>query len=171
MKRTSTFLPVVIACVLMSCNKNNEATTTVTTANAKTYAEIEKASWLLGSWGNTSPEGILSEKWIKTNDSILHGESYFVVNKDTVFSENIQLEEADGKLAYIVTMPGQNNEKPVRFDMTVHTDKQIVFENPAHDFPNKIAYNKITNDSLVAEISGLQKGKPTSETFIMAREK
>lgn len=30
----------------------------------------------------------------------------------------------------------------------------MVFENPAHDYPNKIVYQKVGNDSLVAEIFG-----------------
>ena len=45
-----------------------------------------------------------------------------------------------------------------------------MFENPGHDFPKKISYTKITNDSLVAEISGQQQGKPASEKFAMKKK-
>jgi hypothetical protein len=74
-------------------------------------------------------------------------------------------------MAYTVTVPDQNDAKPVRFEMTSITDKQVVFENPAHDYPNKIVYNKTAEDSLIAEISGLKKGKPASEQFRMTRQK
>lgn len=157
--------------ILSSCGKkeNTEAETSTT---AEEPNEITKAEWLLGSWGNTSAEGELSENWEKVNDSVMHGESYFVVGgKDTVFAETVELTSENGKLAYTVTVPGQNDEKPVRFDLTSSTENQLVFENPQHDFPNKIVYNKIPSDSLTAEISGMQKGKPASELMAMKRIK
>jgi hypothetical protein len=172
MKQTITLL--VAALLLLSCKKETTATVveTTETAQTKTYANLEKANWFLGEWGNTSKEGALTERWKKENDSVYHGESYFVVGgKDTVFAEHISLEDANGKLAYTVTVPNQNNGEAVRFDMTSVSDSQIVFENPKYDFPNKIIYNKVGTDSLVAVISGIQKGKPATEKFAMKKNK
>lgn len=139
-------------------------------ANSPTYEQLEKAQWFIGTWGNTSTEGELTESWRKENDSVFHGESYFVTGgKDTVFAEHVKLQEATGKLSYIVTVPNQNNAEPVQFDATSVTDTQIVFENPKHDYPSKIVYKKVGNDSLVAEIFGIQKGKPASEKFAMKK--
>ncbi|MXN90249.1 hypothetical protein GR160_03335 [Flavobacterium sp. Sd200] len=165
-------LPIsVVCCMLASCSKAKNETIVPEKQQTKSYPSLEKANWLIGNWGNASSEGVLTEFWKKTNDSVYHGESYFVVKSDTVFSENIELEETNGKLAYVVTVPGQNNEKPVRFEMTSIAGDSIIFENPQHDYPNKISYKKITNDSLVAKIAGIQNGKPTSETFTMKRQK
>ena len=132
---------------------------------------LQQAGWLIGTWENSSEIGDFTEIWTKANDSVYKAESYVVKRNDTLFSEFIKLEEVHGKLAYIVSVPGQNNEKPVRFEMTSGTDKEMVFENPEHDFPNKITYIKITDDSIVAIISGMQKGKPTKEEFPMKRKK
>jgi hypothetical protein len=173
MKRNFTLLAAALVCAaFVSCkDKTAEAETPAETPEAKTYAELEKANWFLGNWGSTSPEGELTERWQKVNDSVYKGECYFVVGgKDTVFSEAVDLVEEAGKLTYIVTVPGQNNEKPVPFVMTSGNDTQIIFENPAHDYPNKIVYNKITNDSILAEISGIQKGKPKSEQFPLKKQ-
>lgn len=171
MKTKITFLPVVVMALLATSCAEKKTEAVSETKTEKHYESLEKASWLIGKWGNTTPEGALSEFWEKKNDSTYHGESYFVVGgKDTVFSESIELTEANGKLAYIVTMPGQNNEKPVRFDLTSGDENSMVFENPAHDFPNKITYKKVSNDSLVAEIHGTQNGKRASETFAMKRQ-
>lgn len=154
--------------LLASCNKEAKKEAV---AETKTYDQLEKASWLLGEWGNKSPEGELTERWKRENDSVFKGESYFVTgDKDTVFAETIVLDETDEKLAYTVTVPDQNNAKPVRFKMTSITDGQIVFENPKHDFPAKITYKKIGNDSLKAEISGMRDGKPSSEIFAMKKQ-
>jgi len=158
----------VITLTMLSCKKTPE---TVTKEPNK-YTELEKASWFLGEWANTSKDGELTERWKKENDSVYHGESYFVVGgKDTVFAEHVRLEEANSKLAYIVTVPDQNKALPVRFEATSATLKQIVFENKQHDFPTRIVYNKVGNDSLVAEISGTKNGRPASETFKMKKRK
>jgi len=173
MSKTITFLSAAVVCgAAFSCTGKKETGTTgaETAPAAKTYPQLGKAAWLIGSWGNTTPDGILTERWNKENDSVYLGESYFVVGKDTVFSESIQLEESNGKLVYNVTVPGQNNGQATPFELTSSSDSQMVFENTKHDFPNKIKYNKINNDSLVAEISGMQKGKPATETFAMKRQ-
>ncbi len=172
MKRSITLVTSAVVLLLaVSCKEQAKSEAEPKQpAPAKTYSNLEKANWFLGEWGNKSAEGELTERWKKQNDSVFHGESYFVVgSKDTVFAEHVQMEEANGKLAYTVTVPGQNNEKPVRFEMTSGDDRQIIFENPKHDYPNKIVYNKVGSDSLVAEIFGIQKGKPASEKFRMKR--
>jgi len=172
MTKTTLLTATLFCSVLFSCKKENTETVTATSqSNAKHYKDIEKMNWLLGEWGHTSKEGALAENWIKDNDSVYKGESFFIIEKDTVFSEYINLAEANGKLTYTVSVKGQNDEKPVAFTMTSSNDKTTVFENTEHDFPNKITYNKINNDSLVAVISGIQKGKPATETFAMSRKK
>jgi hypothetical protein len=47
----------------------------------------------------------------------------------------------------------------------------LVFENPKHDYPKKITYTQITEDSLEAEISGILEGKASSEKFSMKKIK
>lgn len=167
MKTNLTIATAMACAVLFSCkDKINEPGSV---PQVKKYAELEKAGWLIGKWGFNSSEGNLSENWVKVNDSVYNGESYFVIGKDTVFAETVVLAEANGVLAYTVTVPGQNEEKPVRFAMTSGNGSEMVFENPAHDFPSKITYKKISNDSLVAEISGKKNGKAASEMFPMGR--
>lgn len=154
--------------LLTACNKETKEEAG---AETETYSQLEKASWFLGEWGNKSPDGELTERWKKENDSVFKGESYFVVGgKDTVFAETIVLDETDERLAYTVTVPDQNNAKPIRFEMTSITDNQIIFENKKHDFPSKITYNKIGNDSIKAEISGIKDGKQASEIFAMKKQ-
>jgi hypothetical protein len=118
------------------------------------YTELEKANWFLGRWENKTPEGTFSEEWKVENDSVLKGESYFINGKDTLFAETVRLEQQKKDLFYIVTVPNQNEEKPVAFKLTSSTADYLVFENPEHDFPKKITYKLVTRDSLYAEISG-----------------
>lgn len=131
--------------------------------------KIKKTDWLLGKWENKVDEGVLSENWKRLNDSTFQAESFFIKEKDTLHFESITLQQKGEELFYSATVKGQNNDKPVTFKMTSETDKKLVFENPKHDYPQKITYSLINKDSLVAEISGIQLGKPSSEKFGMKK--
>jgi hypothetical protein len=130
---------------------------------------IEQAHWLLGTWKSKATDGDLTEIWKKMNDSVYVGESYVVVKTDTVFYESIRLMKKNKKWNYVVAVKNQNNEQPVSFEMKRLTPTQIVFANPTHDFPSTISYTQITQDSMMAEISGLIKGKQQSQHFYMKR--
>lgn len=162
MKKNTLLLGLLAFGILVvSCEKKAE----------KQPGQITKAEWFLGDWENKTPQGELSESWQKANDSTYNGASYFIKGKDTLFAESVVLSEKNGEVLYTVTTKGQNNDLPVAFKMTTATANQIVFENPAHDFPTKISYKLVNKDSIVAEISGKQEGKATSETFAFGRKK
>ena len=133
--------------------------------------KIKAARWLLGNWENNSADGNLSETWKKINDSTFQAQSYFIKEKDTLHFETITLQQKGEQLTYSAAVKGQNEDKPVSFKLTTGTEKQLVFENPKHDYPQKISYAQITPDSLVAQISGMQQGKPSSEQFSMKKTK
>ncbi|KGO78865.1 hypothetical protein Q763_16410 [Flavobacterium beibuense F44-8] len=157
-------LITAVGCLLFTACKENRETKT------KTYTELEKAEWVLGQWVNKSHDAEFSETWMKENDSVYAGESYFIRNSsDTLFAETMKLAETNGKLNMIITVPNQNDEKPVGFEMTSANDTLLVFENPAHDFPTKITYRKVNKDSLLAEISGLKEGETVSQKFPFKR--
>ena len=133
--------------------------------------KIKVARWLLGNWENKLADGKLSETWKKVNDSTFQAQSYFIKEKDTLHFETITLKQKGEELTYNAAVIGQNGDKPVTFKLTNLTEKQLVFENSKHDYPKKISYTQITEDSLVAEISGILAGKPSSEKFSMKKIK
>lgn len=131
--------------------------------------QIEKAQWLIGTWENKTAKGTLYESWTKAADKQLSGKSYMLKDKDTIAFETVKLAEEQGRLYYIPTVKNQNGGLPVRFKLKTLSDKQMVFENPEHDFPQVITYTQITEDSLVAEISGMLKGQINRRIFPMRR--
>ncbi|MET0759371.1 MAG: DUF6265 family protein [Flavobacterium sp.] len=170
MKKTISLLSTVaLTAVFISCQKKDN-TETLAEPTPKTFAQIEKASWLVGEWGNTSKEGVLTETWTKENDSTFLGKTYFITGKDTAFTESIQLMQKKDQLLYIPTISDQNEGKHVTFTLTTSSDNQLVFENKEHDFPQKITYNKISNDSIIAEISGIKDGKKSTESYPMKKK-
>lgn len=160
------YIPALLfSLTFISCKENPKEEK----ATDKTPLNIRKAEWLIGDWGSSSKDGDMTEHWHRVNDSVFKGESYIITAKDTLFAEVMVLDDVAGKMAFTASVPGQNEEKPVRFEMTAITDKEVTFENPAHDFPTKIVYTNPTPDSLVAIIYGKKDGKAISETFKMKR--
>jgi hypothetical protein len=73
-------------------------------------------------------------------------------------------------LIYSPTVKGQNNDESVDFKLSSESENTFVFENPKHDYPQKIVYKKVNENSLVATISGMQQGKQSSESYPMKKK-
>lgn len=157
MKKTVLLLVIV---VLSSCNPKEET---------KKFPLLEQAEWFLGEWKNQSKDGDFTEKWEKLSDSTYMGVSYIIAKKDTVFYENVVLEQKNDSLFYNVSMD-KNKEEVTAFHLTQATKDKLTFENAKNYFPNKIIYQRIQPDSIVATIEGKVNGKPTSETFPMKKK-
>ena len=91
------------------------------------------------------------------------GSSRTVAAGKTVLTEHIQIREKDGQLAYIVTIG--MGAKPVVFKQIKSTDSEVIFENPEHDFPQRIIYRRRGADSLIARIEGTRGGQPGGVDF------
>lgn len=156
MKKTISILLIISA--FYSCNK------------ATKENKIAVANWLIGKWENNSNQGNLIETWEKVNDSTFSGTAFFIKEKDTLHFEKMQVLDTVDNLFYIATVQGQNNEMAVSFQLTNSTPKQLIFENSKHDYPQKIIYNQISNDSMVVTISGIQQGKTSTESYPMKKK-
>jgi hypothetical protein len=154
-------LIIAISLLLISCQNKAE----------REFEKLEKMNWLIGQWENKTPEGYLTETWTKDNDSTFSGKSYFIVKeKDTVHFESIVLMQVNDDLIYQPIVKGQNEDQPVDFKLTSETENSFSFENPKHDYPQKITYKKNNDKSLTATISGVQQGKQSSESYPMTKK-
>lgn len=153
---------VIVVCVLfISCQNTSD----------KNFKQLEKMNWLVGQWENNTSNGLLTETWKKDNDSTFLGESYFINNKkDTVHSESIILKQLKDELIYSPTVNGQNNDESVDFKLSSAIENSFSFENPKHDYPQKIVYKKVNENSFVASISGMQQGKQSTESYLMKKK-
>ncbi|MCW3123006.1 MAG: putative lipoprotein [Flavipsychrobacter sp.] len=170
MNRYTSIIPIIVCCLAAAACNN--AVNNKTTSNEKVVSgNIANAAWLVGKWQKAIDSGVITETWSKKDDSTYTGTGYFIKGGDTLFSENIVLEQKGTNMYYIPTVKGQNNDKPIPFTLTSMSDKVMVFENPAHDFPQKISYTRVGDDSLLAEVSGVDHGQVHTEPFAMARVK
>lgn len=165
--KSTPILTAVLSFFLLCCILQNKQKTEI--SKTKNNQAIEKAQWLIGNWHNKLAKGLLIEVWNKENDSTLVGQSYFIAGTDTLSIENIRLEQRNGKLSYVPIVRDQNYGQAVYFTLTRSTDSLLVFENPKHDFPQKITYQLLANDSLLAEVSAIAEGKLKSQSFSMGK--
>jgi hypothetical protein len=130
----------------------------------------EQMKWVAGIWKISSGNNSIVEQWTITNDSMLTGKSFFVKDgKDSIQQESLELSFRNGNWNYISTVAGQNNNQPVYFKIIFLKGAEFIAENPAHDFPQRIAYRRIKNQ-LFASIEGRNNGKYGKKNFDFTTE-
>lgn len=136
-------LILVVCLLLISCSGNK--------------ITISDFVWLEGKWEGTSEEMSFFEEWSSLNGNSMNGKGGAISGPDTVFSESIKIEQRGEEVFYIPSV--KENEGAVDFKFTGYKSDSIVFENPLHDFPQRIVYFRLPNNKLYACIDGLNAGK------------
>ena len=102
---------------------------------------IAAFKWLEGDWEMPRRKGgVLVESWKIKDSKTMRGGSMRIVEKDTTLQESIRLFYKDKQFWYVSTVPDQNEGKPIAFKMVRAEAGKYVFENPKHDFPQRIIY-------------------------------
>lgn len=112
---------------------------------------------LMGDWIDSisEPGAVIHEQWQRTDDGFHSGLGFVMVEQDTVFIEHLSLAcDSIGAVSYDVRVPSQNEGGTVRFPLTACIGDSMVFENPAHDFPQRIVYAFQANGDWIARVSG-----------------
>lgn len=131
-------------------------------------SQMEMLSWIVDRWISTDGETNSYEHWEKAGDNLFVGGSETVKNGDTVFAEKLKIELIEGTVYYIADV--SHNLAPVRFKLTQINENSAVFENPEHNFPQKISYRLVDGTTLHAAIEGpSRKGEWKKIDFIMNR--
>jgi len=77
-------------------------------------------------------------------------------------------EDTDGKVYYVAKPSGQAEAS---FKLIKSTPTESIFENPEHDFPQRIIYRHESDGSLLARIEGTIQGNQKGVDFPMKRVK
>lgn len=146
---------VAVASLIMACNSEVESNETGEVAVNNTLAPM---LWLEGTWideatfGFKQPPQHLHETWKVYPDSI-SGIGYNVQGGDTNVTERIAIMVVNDKLTYVAR---PNNQAMVTFTLQSSSNNEWVFENKANDFPQRLIYKKLPNDSLSVTLEGIQ---------------
>jgi hypothetical protein len=124
-------------------------------------------AWLAGCWASVNGEAGSGEQWMPPAGGTMFGVGRTVKRGATVEHEFLQIQlNREGTLVYIASPSGQ---RPTTFTATSVSESSVTFENPQHDFPQRVIYRLIDGDRLAARIEGVQEGAPRSVDFPLQR--
>jgi Domain of unknown function (DUF6265) len=135
----------------------------VSTASAANLTDFEK---LGGCWENRNSGQVYEEQWMRPAGDMMLGMSRTLKDGKAVTFEFVQIQtRADG--TFYIASPSK--QEKTEFKLTSFDNNVAVFENPDHDFPQKVVYKFLGEDSLEAWIEGTQHGKSSKVEFPMTR--
>jgi len=135
-------------------------------AAAPEGASIQKLSWLAGCWEGGQGELRIEEQWMAPRGGAMLGMGRTVKGERLVEYEAMIIREEPARLTFTAKPSGQQEAS---FGSIELTDASVVFENQAHDFPQRVIYRRQGDGSLLARIEGTQNGKLSGVDFPMRR--
>ena len=133
----------------------------VTVEGAPQGNAIQQLAWLQGCWETTSAGRTVEELWTAPRGRSMVGLSRTVRGEHLAEYELIVIRERGDRLVYIAHPSGQ---PAAEFLSTSLSDASVVFENPGHDFPQRIGYRR-QGPSLQAWIEGTKDGQARRVEF------
>ena len=109
-----------------------------------------------GCWQLTNGDRIVEENWTSPKAGSMLGTGRTIRAGKLVEHEFVLLAERDGRLAYQAHPAGQPSTTFMSKEMD---DTSVVFEDPAHDFPQRVGYRRVAGDQLLGWIEGTVSGK------------
>ena len=129
-------------------------------------SSVQDLGWLAGCWSRGSGALVMEEQWMRPRGGAMLGMSRTVRRDTMVEYEHLRIIERGGKAVYVAMPSGQVTTE---FEAATTTDSLVTFENPAHDFPQRIIYRRRGADSLIARIEGMRAGQLRTVDFPFAR--
>ena len=137
----------------------------VTISAASAVAEpagIQRVEWLQGCWEVVAGPQVIEEQWAAPRGDSMIGMGRTLRDGRLTQYELIVLRERGDRLAYEAHPSGQPSAV---FLSQIVGESTVVFENPEHDFPQTIGYQKRGPDSMLAWIEGTNAGKSRRVEF------
>ncbi|MEO5720974.1 MAG: DUF6265 family protein [Chthoniobacterales bacterium] len=158
MRRLRAFTLLVIASVVFGVASSR-------TAAAGTIADL---GWLQGCWASaTSGERQTTEHWMKAAGGTMLGMNRTIAGDKTLDFEFMRIaQEGDGEIYFIAEPSGQDK---TRFKLIKNDKREAIFENPTHDFPQRVIYRRQDDGSLHGRIEGEIKGQGKAVDFPMRK--
>ncbi|HEY7671032.1 MAG TPA: DUF6265 family protein [Gammaproteobacteria bacterium] len=130
-------------------------------------ASIADLAWLSGCWASEDAELGSGEQWMAPAGGTMFGVGRTVKAGTTVTFEFLEIRETPpGKLVYVARPSGQAE---AAFPLQRIEPRLVVFENSAHDFPQRVIYRLEGEGLLRARIEGTVNGEAQGVDFPMRR--
>jgi len=123
---------------------------------------LNQLSWMTGSWASETGGTRSEEHWTQPSAGTMFGVNRSMRDHKTVFFEYLRIEARPNGVFYLAAPVGRH--PPTEFRMVSSSENKVTFENPEHDFPQRITY-WLDGDMLHATAEGESRGTVRSEVF------
>ena len=124
-------------------------------------AALEPPAWLAGHWRSEQAGRITEEVWLAPAQGLMTGMSRSHGGPRPFF-EFLRIERRGDEVYYLAQPRGG---AATEFRAVRTNADSAVFENPTHDFPRRIVYERRADGGLAARIEGSVDGKPRLERW------
>ena len=135
-------------------------------AQAQTGDPITALSWLSGCWARSNGARLVEESWQLPRAGMMLGVGRTVNGNTLVEYEQTRIYQKGDTLVYAASPSGQ---APTEFRARPPYTNEVIFENLAHDFPQRVRYKRIGKDSLHARVEAKRNGAERGVDFLYAR--
>jgi hypothetical protein len=136
-------------------------------AQAQPAAAIDQVAWLTGCWVADGGEAGTVEHWLAPAAGTMFGVNRSVRGGRLAQFEFMAIRTAhDGRLVF-VALPGGRNA--TEFAARSLAAAEVVFENPRHDFPNRVIYRRTGERTMLGRIEGQANGEARAVDFPFTR--
>jgi hypothetical protein len=114
------------------------AATTMALVGTRADAQSSVPGWLAGCWRMERGAMVTEEQWMAPRGGVMLGTSR-ATRRDTVVSEEFLRISTRGDTIVYWALP--TRQTATEFRTRTATDAEITFENPTHDFPQRVRYS------------------------------
>jgi hypothetical protein len=125
-------------------------------------ARVEDLAWMSGRWETSAGERWTEEQWSAPRGGVMLGYSRTGTGGTMGEFEYIRLQAGADGVPVFMAQPG--GRPPVSFRFVAAEGSSAVFENRAHDYPQRIAYHR-TGRTMTATISLADGSRPMRWTY------
>lgn len=128
--------------------------------------DLSALAWMAGNWTGLEGDVEMEELWQAPKGNSMLGLHRDVAKGRTVSFEFLRIEAMPDGVTYWASPGGR---PAVPFRLKELKDRRVVFENPKHDFPQRIIYWLGEDGTLHAKIEGTQGSKSSSMEWTWRR--
>jgi hypothetical protein len=130
--------------------------------SASSNTSIASIAWLAGNWVQGDKTKAVRERWAGPYGGVMLGVGVTTQGDAAKSFEFFRIAKTPVGLSYFAS---PNAAPPTEFRAIEVCADKVVFENKAHDFPQRVIYRKNADGTISARIEGLIKGKLQGEDW------